>query len=47
VKKQLVAIGIDVGRLSSEDFGASNPVGENTTPAGQANNRRVKFVKTS
>jgi outer membrane protein OmpA-like peptidoglycan-associated protein len=45
VKKQLVKMGIDDGRLTTKGFGESNPVETNSTPEGKANNRRVEFVK--
>jgi OmpA-OmpF porin, OOP family len=47
VKDQLVAMGIDAGRLSTKGFGASKPIDGNTTPEGKANNRRVEFVKVN
>jgi outer membrane protein OmpA-like peptidoglycan-associated protein len=37
--------GIDPGRLSSNGFGASKPIGSNDTPEGRADNRRVEFLK--
>jgi OmpA-OmpF porin, OOP family len=45
VKSQLVAMGIDGGRLTTKGFGASKPIDVNTTPEGKANNRRDEFVK--
>jgi outer membrane protein OmpA-like peptidoglycan-associated protein len=45
VKTQLVSMGIDASRLTTKGYGESKPVGENTTPEGKANNRRVEFVK--
>ena len=45
VKAQLVNMGIDASRLTTKGFGDSKPLGENTTPEGRANNRRVEFVK--
>ncbi len=41
----LAAHGIDKARLASAGFGDSKPVGENTTEAGRAKNRRVELVK--
>ncbi len=37
--------GIDASRLSSNGFGAGNPIGSNDTPDGRAQNRRVEFIK--
>jgi outer membrane protein OmpA-like peptidoglycan-associated protein len=47
VKAQLVSMGIAGSRLTTKGFGDSKPLGPNDTPANQANNRRVEFVKTS
>jgi len=40
-----VDLGIDTSRLETKGFGESNPVSDNTSPEGKANNRRVEFVK--
>ena len=45
VKTMLGKLGIDPARLESKGWGESNPVNENSTPEGKANNRRVEFVK--
>ncbi|MDC6384889.1 OmpA family protein [Muricauda sp. SK9] len=46
VKNALVSVyGISSDRLSSEGKGESAPVGDNSTPAGKAQNRRVEFIK--
>lgn len=44
VKARLVSLGVDAGRLQSQGFGPSKPVGDNATKAGKAKNRRVEFV---
>jgi outer membrane protein OmpA-like peptidoglycan-associated protein len=45
VKTQLIAMGIDQGRLTSKGFGDTKPIADNSTPDGRANNRRVEFVR--
>ena len=46
VKTVLVAqFGVDADRLTSNGFGADNPIGSNDTPDGRAGNRRVEFLK--
>jgi outer membrane protein OmpA-like peptidoglycan-associated protein len=45
VKTQLIAMGIDAGRLTSKGFGDTKPMADNSTPDGRANNRRVEFVR--
>ncbi len=45
VKAQLIAMGIDGGRLSAKGFGDSKPISSNATIEGKANNRRVEFIK--
>ncbi len=46
VKSALINIyGIDAGRLRSEGKGESEPVGDNNTMDGKAQNRRVEFIK--
>lgn len=45
VKTQLVTMGVDASRLTTKGFGDTKPLGDNSTPEGKANNRRVEFVK--
>lgn len=45
VKKKLVSMGVDAGRLTTKGFGASKPIDSNATSEGKANNRRVEFIK--
>lgn len=45
IKTEFVRLGISDNRLKTKGFGESNPVDENSTPEGKANNRRVEFVK--
>lgn len=44
VKDYLVTKGVAGERLSSEGFGPSNPVADNGTAEGRANNRRVEII---
>ncbi|MVT10376.1 OmpA family protein [Chitinophaga tropicalis] len=37
--------GIDASRMETDGKGKTQPIDNNTTPAGKANNRRVEFVK--
>src|SRR6185436_14159573 len=37
--------GIDAGRMDTDGKGEGQPVDNNTTPAGKANNRRVEFIR--
>lgn len=44
VKAELVANGIEIERLFTRGDGATKPVGDNDTPEGRAQNRRIEFV---
>lgn len=44
VRSFLIKKGLDRGRLDAIGFGESNPVAENATAEGRANNRRVEIV---
>lgn len=45
VRAWLVNKGVPAARLRAVGFGDSRPIDSNATPEGQANNRRVEFVK--
>jgi outer membrane protein OmpA-like peptidoglycan-associated protein len=46
VKNALVSVyGVSADRLTSEGKGEGEPVGDNNTPDGKAQNRRVEFIK--
>jgi len=45
VKAQLVSMGVDGSRLTTQGFGDTRPMADNSTLEGRANNRRVEFVK--
>ena len=46
VKNTLVQVyGIEASRLTTEGMGESDPVGDNATTEGKAQNRRVEFIK--
>ena len=46
VKSALVSVyGVDGGRLITEGKGELEPVAENSSPEGKAQNRRVEFIK--
>jgi len=44
VRARLIAAGIPDSRISTEGFGAANPVATNDTPEGRAENRRIEVV---
>ncbi len=45
VKAHLVKMGIGENRLATKGLGATDPIDNNTTAEGKANNRRVAFLK--
>jgi len=45
VKTELIKLGIDASRLSTQGWGESKPLDSSDTPEAKANNRRVEFVK--
>jgi len=45
VKAELVSMGIDATRLTTKGFGDTKPIAPNSTDEGNANNRRVEFVR--
>ena len=45
VKNQLVDMAVDGARLTTKGYGESQPLSENNSLEGKANNRRVEFVK--
>jgi outer membrane protein OmpA-like peptidoglycan-associated protein len=44
VKTWLTSHGVDAKRLDSKGFGESKPIGDNGTPEGREQNRRVEFL---
>jgi len=44
VRSYLVARGVDASRITSEGRGKADPVADNKSPEGRANNRRVEIV---
>jgi outer membrane protein OmpA-like peptidoglycan-associated protein len=44
VKNYLLAHGIAADRITAQGFGPANPVANNTSPEGRADNRRVEIV---
>jgi OOP family OmpA-OmpF porin len=47
VSRELVAMGVDPGRLSAEGYGEQHPVADNSTEEGRAKNRRISLRVTS
>lgn len=45
VKNALVSMGVDDAKLSTGGKGESEPIDNNNTASGKANNRRVEFIK--
>jgi OOP family OmpA-OmpF porin len=45
VRSALIDLGIDGTRLTTKGYGLTKPIGDNNTPEGKANNRRVEFVR--
>jgi outer membrane protein OmpA-like peptidoglycan-associated protein len=45
VVDKLVELGIDASRLKYKGLGETMPIGDNSSPEGKANNRRVEFIK--
>ena len=45
VKAELIKSGIEAKRLTSEGFGQNNPIADNNSEEGKAQNRRVELVK--
>ncbi len=45
VRNQLIAMGVDAGRLTTKGYGEAKPISDNNSMEGKANNRRVEFVK--
>ena len=42
--KQLIATGVRAGRISTVGYGEAQPLEDNTTDAGKAQNRRVEIA---
>lgn len=45
VRTQLISMGIDADRLTTKGYGETQPIADNATPEGRANNQRVEFTK--
>ena len=46
VSSRLLNAGISADRMTTTGFGAANPIGDNATPEGRAENRRIELVIT-
>ncbi len=44
VKGRLIAAGVAGGRVNTQGFGADNPIGDNATEEGRAQNRRIEIT---
>lgn len=44
VKTVLESLGVDAKRITAKGFGQNKPIGDNTTEAGRAKNRRTEFL---
>jgi outer membrane protein OmpA-like peptidoglycan-associated protein len=44
VRNELIGMGVDANCLATEGYGDANPVGDNTTEAGRALNRRISML---
>jgi len=44
VRKQLITTGVRAGRISTVGYGEAQPIADNTTDAGKAQNRRVEIA---
>lgn len=47
VMNAIVAAGIDPSRLEAQGYGEDHPVGDNSTPEGRAQNRRIALRVTA
>jgi OOP family OmpA-OmpF porin len=45
VRAYVILKGIDADRVAATGYGAEHPIGDDTTSAGRASNRRIEFVK--
>jgi outer membrane protein OmpA-like peptidoglycan-associated protein len=46
VRNELMAMGVDGSRVTAEGYGATHPIGNNSTEAGRAMNRRIAMQVT-
>ncbi|MBN1153449.1 OmpA family protein [candidate division KSB1 bacterium] len=45
VRKYLIDLGVDAGRIVAKGYGPDNPIDTNDTAEGRARNRRIEFVR--